>query len=233
MVYPMAYIVHKSGPVRGVWVHPLLMVELMRYCAPKFVAVTNAIACRYLMGQVTTEESRRAAATIAPSIDAGSDMTITADKIAKIQAQASKAISNLQGMVTALSNVEARESRNMKIWKHNTDLKDRWMRNNEYPNHKTVGGILASSRRYDIHRRYVDLTNEARTRLCSALAALYLREEGKLPRQFFLRKYDNLIFHYEPEWNERVLTHVAGFLRSNGTMLPGGVSEIEIEAVDV
>ena len=56
-----------NGPnhQRGTWVHPQLAINLASWCSPTFAVKVTALVLRYLTGQVTTEESRAAAKTVA------------------------------------------------------------------------------------------------------------------------------------------------------------------------
>ncbi|GAQ87939.1 hypothetical protein KFL_003890100 [Klebsormidium nitens] len=56
-----------NGPLyqRGTWVHPQLAIHLASWCSPTFAVKVTALVLRYLTGQVTTEESRAAAKTVA------------------------------------------------------------------------------------------------------------------------------------------------------------------------
>jgi hypothetical protein len=57
----------ENGPVegRGTWIHPRLAIHLASWCSPTFAVKVTALVLRYLTGQVTTEESRAAAKTVA------------------------------------------------------------------------------------------------------------------------------------------------------------------------
>jgi hypothetical protein len=52
-----------TGPnmQRGTWVHQEIAIDLARWCSPKFAVAVARLVRRYLMGQVTTEESREVA----------------------------------------------------------------------------------------------------------------------------------------------------------------------------